>query len=105
MARYQVNSRTFISGQLIEPGFIVTLPDSFPAGWHLTPLDDTAEAAYEKYLAKLPDSQRPQPEVPPVDVEIDDPGPDESSNEVDLSATLAGSVITQATPGPTEAKK
>ena len=103
MARYEINSRTFMAGQLLEPGLIVTLPDDYLPGWHLTPIDEAAEAAYARYEATLPASLRPKEAPAPLDISVEDPGPDTRANEVDLRDSLAGSATTQATPGLTEA--
>jgi hypothetical protein len=93
-----------MGGQLIDPGLIVTLPDDFVPGWYLTPLDDAAQVAYDKYESALPNSMKPKPEGSTLEIQIDDPGLDTGSNEVDLSQTLASANLTQAQPGPTEAK-
>lgn len=107
MAKYQALTKTFIAPHLIEEGQVFTISDSFEPGIHLLPLDEAAEAAFEKYEEKRrklnlpPATLDPIEQLPNTITSIEDP----AQAQPDLSISLAEAAAGPAKPGPTDGGK
>lgn len=103
MAKYQLNARSFIYGQLLSEGTVINLDDSFEPGPHMDPLDEAAEVAMAEYRKKKPDATLDPIEATPQTMEVIALVP-KKDEEVDLTS-LAETKTVKAEPGPTDGGK
>jgi hypothetical protein len=89
MAKYEVNTKTFIAPFLLVEGQRITVADDFVPGPHLTPLDAAAERAMDKYYEANPGaSLHPIMDLPSAGITVDSV-PEARDRDLDLSLAEA----------------
>lgn len=67
MAKYRVNTPTFIAPSLLPEGTVFEIGDDWPPGPHVDPLDDAAHEAFAALEAKRKDAGHPPMSLHPIE--------------------------------------
>jgi len=88
MAKYKLNTKAFIEGNLLPEGTVFNIADEWQPGPHCEALDEAAEAALSTYYAKYPDATlHPVEQLPnTLGLEVVAVEPKGQEPEVDLTA-------------------